>query len=78
MEYFVPACAIKNSIGGVCGFLASPLGARILSAVQENGNMVLGVPLYGQQLLSLLSFLVITAAVLYVHFVIEKQVVMRQ
>ena len=78
MEYFVPACAIKNSIGGVCGFLASLLGARILSAVQENGNMLLGVPLYGQQLLSALSFVVIAVAVLYVHFVIEKQVVMRQ
>ena len=78
MEYFVPACAIKNSIGGVCGFLAYLLGARILSAVQENGNMLLGVPLYGQQLLSALSFVVIAVAVLYVHFVIDKQVVMRQ
>ena len=78
MEYFVPACAIKNSIGGVCGFLASLLGARILSAVQENGNMLLGVPLYGQQLLSALSFVVIAVAVLYVHFVISRQVVLRQ
>lgn len=78
MEYFVPACAIKNSIGGVCGFLSSLLGARILSAVQANGNVILGVPLYGQQLLSALSFLVLLAAVLYVHFVIEKQLVMRQ
>lgn len=78
MEYFVPACAIKDSIGGVCGFLASLLGARILSAVQENGNIVLGITIHGQQLLSALSFIVLTAAAVYVHFVIEKQTVMRQ
>jgi hypothetical protein len=78
MEYFVPACAIKDSIGGVCGFLASLLGARILSAVQENGNVVLGITIHGQQLLSALSFIVLTVAAVYVHFVIEKQTVMRQ
>ncbi len=78
MEYFVPACAIKNSIGGVCGFLSSLLGARILSAVQAGGNTVFGIPLYGQQLLSALSCIVLTIAVLYVHFVISRQSVMRQ
>ena len=78
LDYFVPACAIKNSIGGVCGFLSSLLGARILSAVQANGNVVFGIPLYGQQLLSALSFVVLLAAVVYVRLVIEKQAVMRQ
>lgn len=78
VTYFVPACAIKNSIGGVCGFLSSLAGAQILRAVQKNGNMFCGIPLYGQQLLSLLSCLMILAAILYVHFVISRQTVMQQ
>ena len=77
-DYLVQAMAIKNSIGGICGFLASLAGGAILSYVQDHGNMVLGVPVYGQQVLSLLSFGVIVALIIFIHLVIEKQKVMRQ
>lgn len=72
-QYFVQASAIRNSVGGVCGFVAALVGGRILTAVQQNGNTVLGIPMYGQQLLSLISFLFAVAALLFVHFVLEKQ-----
>lgn len=77
-KYTAQAMAIKSSIGGVCGFVASLLGSRILTFVQENGNTFLGIPMYGQQLLSFISFLIIIACVLFIQFVIEKQKVLVQ
>ena len=77
-RYFVQASAIKNSIGGICGFGATLLGARILKAVQTAGNTVLGVTVYGQQILAAGSVILLVIAVLYTRFVIEKQHVMKQ
>ena len=65
--------SIKNSVSGMCGFLASIAGGAIVSMVQNNGNMVFGVQIYAQQILSAISFVLIVAAVLYIHFVIAKQ-----
>ena len=72
-KYFVQASAIKNSIGGVIGFLAALGGSRILKAVQANDNTVLGVHVYGQQILSCLAFLFAVAALIYVRTVLKKQ-----
>lgn len=76
--YFVQASAIKNSVGGLCGFGAALLGGKILSAVQGDGNQLLGFGIYGQQVLSVLSALVLLAALLYTHFVIDRQTAVRQ
>ena len=77
-KYFVQATSIKNSIGGLCGFLASLLASRLLAAVQANGNTVFGIPVYGQQVLALITTLILIGTILFVHFVIEKQKVMKQ
>ena len=72
------ALALKTCIGGIFGFGASLLGSRILHLVQESGNRVFGIPLYGQQLLSAISFLLIVVLIVYVKRVIEKQKVIVQ
>ena len=77
-RYFVQASAIKNSIGGLCGFAAAFLGSRILSAVQARGKTILGVTVYGQQILAAGSVILLLAAALYTRLVIEKQQVMKQ
>ncbi|MCQ2433381.1 MAG: MFS transporter [Clostridia bacterium] len=77
-EYFVQATAIKNSIGSIFGFAASLIGSRILAAVQNHGNQIFGMQVYGQQVLSALSLLFIIAAILFTKFVIGKQTVMKQ
>ncbi len=77
-EYFVPAGAIKNSIGGIFGFAASFVGSRILAAIQANGNTFMGMHVYGQQVLSAISFVVMVITILFIHFVIEKQEVLVQ
>ena len=72
-EYFVQASAIKNSIGGVCGFLASIVAGIFLDHVQTNGNMLFGMHVYAQQVLSLVSVVIIVIAILFTKFVLEKQ-----
>ncbi|MBO5648293.1 MAG: MFS transporter, partial [Clostridia bacterium] len=73
LKYFVQASAIKYSISGLCGFGASVLASRILGAVQANENTFLGISLYGQQLLSAISFALLIISILFVKFVVEKQ-----
>ncbi len=77
-RYLVQAMAIKNSIGGICGFLASLVGGWILSYIQENGNTFLGMQVYGQQLLSCISFVAVIVLIAFIHFVIERQKAMVQ
>ena len=72
-DYYVYAMAIKNCIGGVVGFGASLLGSRILAYIQANGNMFMGIPMYGQQFLSLITLVIIIMDILFIHFVVEKQ-----
>lgn len=72
------AMAIKNCIGGLCGFGASLLGSRILAFVQRSGNRFLGIEIRGQQLLAACSLLLIACAFLVTHFVIGRQKVLKQ
>ena len=72
-KYFVQASAIKNSIGGLCGFGASMLGSRILDAVQKNGNTLFGITVYGQQILSAISLAIVLMGIVFVNLVMEKQ-----
>jgi len=72
-KYITQAMAIKNCIGGVCGFGASLIAGRVLSYIQEKGNSLLGVPIYGQQVLSAVSLILVVAAIIFLSKVIEKQ-----
>ncbi len=77
-EYITQAMAFKNSIGGICGFVASIAGGKILSHVQANNNMLFGINIYGQQLLSAISFLLVTAAIIFIKKTVEKQEILIQ
>lgn len=77
-EYITQAMAIKTCIGGLCGFLASLLGGKLLSLIQANGNMIFGIHIYGQQVLSVISSVILIITILFVKFVIEKQEVIKQ
>ena len=77
-NYITEAMAIKNCIGGIFGFCASLVGSQILKHVQANGNTLFGVHVYGQQVLSGISFTLTIAALLLTVFVIGKQKIMKQ
>lgn len=72
-RYIVQAMAIKNSIGGLCGFIATLFAGWILDLVQKCGNKVFGVPMYGQQLLACISVIIMAFVILYIKNVIEQQ-----
>ncbi len=77
-EYITQAMAIKNCIGGLFGFGASLLGGKLLSMIQANGNMIFGAHIYGQQVLSAISSVLIMVTIIFTKCVIEKQEVMKQ
>ena len=54
-KYMVQAMAIKRTATGLVVFLASIAGGVLLESVQNAGNSVLGVPMYGQQLLAIIA-----------------------
>ena len=60
IEFFTQAQAIKFSLAGVAGFLTSLGASRILKAVQANGNQVLCLHIYGQQILAFISFIIVS------------------
>lgn len=66
------ALGIKTAIGGIMGFSASLIGSQILSTVQENGNMVFGITIYAQQILSFIAFIVMMCIVIYINKIICK------
>jgi len=77
-EYIVHAMAIQNCISGVCGFCATLIGSYILSFIQNKGNILFGISLYGQQVLSLISLMIAIFAIIFDRTVVEKQKVILQ
>ena len=72
-KYFVQASAIKNSIGGVCGFGISILAGYLLEYIQANGNMLFGFRVYGQQVLSAISLIIVVIAILYMKLGLPRK-----
>ena len=77
-EYFPQAMAIRNAIAGLIGFLCALGAGKLLTALQDTGNQLFGVTIYGQQILSLIAFLMMLFGVIYDKTVVEKQKIMLQ
>ncbi len=77
-NYITEAMAVKNSVGGVFGFLASLGGSKFLTLIQKNGNTILGIPCYGQQFLGMISFMIIIIAIIFISTKIKKEKVIVQ
>ncbi len=72
-KYFIQAMAIKNSIAGAVGFTVSVFAGMFLNLVQNNNNTVFGYHVYGQQILSGISLVILIIMVVHIKFVIEEQ-----
>jgi hypothetical protein len=77
-KYITQAMSVKNCISGFVGFLGSVLAGEILNLVQKNNNTVLGIDIYGQQILCGISFIITLIAIVFIKTVIEKQKVILQ
>ena len=67
------ALAVSLAISGVCGFLTTLAVSPIVSAVQANSNIVFGMNVYAQQLLSVLAFVMTMLTMLYVTLSMVKK-----
>ena len=77
-EYIAQAMVIQTCISGVLGFFATIAGSYILSHIQSNGNSLFGVQIYGQQVLSAISLVIVICVIIYDRLLVEKQDVMIQ
>jgi len=76
--YIAEAMALQNCISGVCGFLCSLLAGAILDAIQKEGNVFFGIPIFGQQLLGLISALLCGICIVYMRLTIMKEKAIKQ
>lgn len=65
IKYISYAVAVKNCIGGICGFLASVAGGVIMEFIQSHDNMIFGVHIYGQQVLSAITFILLVVTIIF-------------
>lgn len=77
-KYISQAHSIMCCMVGVLAFAASAVGGKILDVIQNNGNMIFGISVYGQQVLAVITVAITLIAILYDKKVIEKQKVMIQ
>ena len=66
------ALGIKAAAGGAAGLVASLIGSSILAQIQANGNQLFGMPVYAQQVLTAIAFVLLLLLVVYVKTVIGK------
>jgi hypothetical protein len=71
-EKRVGALAISSTLSGFAGFFTTLLVSPLVTYIQENGNMFLGIPLYAQQLVSLITVLLMVVLLLYLNLVVKK------
>lgn len=71
-KYLSQSMAVKNSISGLCGFLSSLVGGKILFYVQQNGNAFLGFNVFGQQILAVISFFTVLITILFANKKIKE------
>lgn len=66
------ALALTQTLAGFAGFLTTLAISPLVKVVQENGNRVFGIPMYAQQLLSLISCVLTIALIVYLLTVVRK------
>lgn len=71
-EERAPALGIKASVGGLAAFGSSFLGGYIIHTTQSDGDMLLGHTVYGQQILSAITFVLCIGLILYMVLVVDR------
>ena len=66
------ALAIKTSLAGIIGFIATLIATPIVTSIQSQGNQIFGMTVYAQQLLSLISCIITIGIIFYLVFVVKK------
>ena len=71
-EQRTSAYAVTNATAGVSGFIITLILNPIFKAIQDNGNVVLGIPMYAQQLFAFIAVIAMTIVVIWLILSIKK------
>lgn len=66
------ALALSQTISGISGFLVTLAISPLVTYIQKNGNMVLGVSMYAQQLLSFFGVIMMVLVLFYIKLVLKR------
>ncbi|NLZ36025.1 MAG: MFS transporter [Clostridiales bacterium] len=72
------ALGIKYAAGGVSSFIASLIGGKILSEIQNNGNKLFGITVYAQQVLTFGALIITITLIIYLIKVINVMPKLKQ
>ena len=67
------ALAVCQAVSGLAGFLATLAVGPLVDHIQNSGNVLLGIPVYAQQAVSLLGVLFTFAAIAYLRLAVMKK-----
>ena len=65
--------AITQALAGLTGFLTTLLISPLISYVQACGNKIFGIPLYAQQLVTVIALIFTVLAILYTRYVLIRK-----
>lgn len=66
-EIRADSLAVCQALSGVVGFLSTLAVSPIVSIIQKNGNSLFGMTIYAQQILSVITLLLIIALIIYIR-----------
>lgn len=64
------ALALSQAAYGLSGFISTLIMSPLITVVQQNGNTLFGLPIYAQQVASIIAFLITLLVALYVSIVV--------
>jgi Na+/melibiose symporter-like transporter len=70
----VGAYALQQSIAGVAGFITAAAVSLLVGRIQRDGNMIFGIGIYAQQVVSLISAVVTVWILIYINIIIKKDI----
>ena len=72
-EQSADALAITQAFAGLVGFLTTLCISPLVANIQKNGFVLFGIPIYAQQLVTVLALTFTVLAILYIRFAFPKQ-----
>ena len=77
-DYVVPekradSLAISQAAAGLSGFLTTICISPLVSTIQKNNNMIFGFHIYAQQAITVISFIGVIFAIIYIRAVIMRK-----
>lgn len=77
LENRADSLAITQAFAGLIGFLTTLCISPLVTYIQNNGNKVLGLPIYAQQVVTIFALIFTVLAVFYIRIVFKKQFIKR-